>query len=498
MNRRGSGILLHITSLPSPYGIGDLGPQAHAFSEFLGRTRQRCWQVLPLNPTDPAFGNSPYSTVSAFAGNPLLISPDQLAEEGLLTREDLKERPSFEGGRCDYSRAIACKEVLLERAYQRFHGNRMGAELFESFCKDHSTWLEDFSLFDVVRRRLEGRIWNSWPIPLRDRHEDALRAVRTEYRDDLEKVKFLQYLFYKQWRLLKLDFNRRGILLGDVPIYVNFDSADVWSNPELFKLDGEKRPSFVSGVPPDYFSPTGQLWGNPVYSWDKLRETGFEWWIRRMAHQLQLFDAVRIDHFRGLVAYWEVPAGEKTALHGRWVEAPVQTFFAALFRRFHDLHIIAEDLGLITADVREVLRNLGFQGMKVLLFAFGDDNPMHPYLPHNYEKHCVAYTGTHDNNTVRGWFEKNASPQDKARLSRYLGKEVTPDEVHWEMIRLAMASVADTVIFPMQDVLGLGEEAEMNRPGTAWGNWEWRLQAGQITPAVTARLLEMTERYGRG
>ncbi len=287
-------------------------------------------------------------------------------------------------------------------------------------------------------------------------------------------------------------------MLGDLPIYVNFDSADVWAHPRIFKLDEEKRPSYVSGVPPDYFSRTGQLWGNPVYHWDRLRETGFEWWITRVAHHLRLFDAIRIDHFRGLVAYWEIPAGEETALHGRWTEAPATEFFKALLRRFFDLPIIAEDLGVITPDVREILHQLGFPGMKVLLFAFGEDHPMHPYLPHVYEDNCVAYTGTHDNNTVRGWFEKEASSDDKRRLFRYLGRVASPDEIHWEMVRLAMVSVAKIVIFPLQDILGLGEASRMNRPSTTWGNWEWRLRQDQLTPSVSERLLEMTETYGRG
>jgi len=499
MNRRGSGILLHITSLPSPYGIGDLGPWAHQYADFLARTKQRYWQVLPLNPISPAYGNSPYSSTSAFAGNPLLISPDLLVEENLLTLKELEGRPLFEEGRCDYSRVIPYKESLFEQAYQRYRKTRRGMDQFERFCSSHSAWLDDFCSFVVLKKRFNGRIWNEWPVRLRDRQEDALRAVEVECGEELEKVKFLQYLFHEQWRSLKDDCNRRGIqLLGDLSIYVNFDSADVWANPHLFKLDEEKRPSFVSGVPPDYFSRTGQLWGNPVYRWEKLRDTGFDWWIRRMAYHLDLFDAVRIDHFRGFVAYWEVPAGEETALNGKWVEAPGDDFFRALSGRFSHLPIIAEDLGVITPDVKEVLHRLGFPGMKILLFAFGGDDPMHPYLPHTYEKNCLVYTGTHDNNTARGWFEKEASPDEKTKLIRYLGRDLTGEEIHWELIRLAMMSVANTAIFPMQDILGLGEEARMNRPSTTWGNWEWRLLPDQITPAVSAKLLEMTEIYGRG
>ncbi|RPJ00585.1 MAG: 4-alpha-glucanotransferase, partial [Deltaproteobacteria bacterium] len=433
------------------------------------------------------------------AGNALLISPDLLAEEELLIAKELEAKPPFEEGRCDYSRVIPYKEPLFEQAYQTFRKRRIGADRFDVFCASQSEWLDDFSLFVVLKRRFNGQIWNEWPVSLRDRQGEALQAVEAQCQEELEKVKFLQYLFHKQWSSLKENCNRRGIqLFGDLPIYVNFDSADVWANPELFKLDDEKRPSFVSGVPPDYFSPTGQLWGNPVYQWERLRETGFEWWIRRMAHHLHLFDAARIDHFRGLVAYWEVPAGEKTALNGKWVDAPVNDLFGALFKRFFHLPIIAEDLGVITPDVREVLYRYGFPGMKILLFAFGEDHPMHPYLPHTYTENSLVYTGTHDNNTARGWFEKEASPDDRRRLFRYLGKVVPAEEIHWDLIRLAIGSVAKTVLFPMQDVLGLGEEGRMNRPATTWGNWEWRLRPDQIIPADLAKLSEMTEIYGRG
>jgi 4-alpha-glucanotransferase len=322
--------------------------------------------------------------------------------------------------------------------------------------------------------------------------------MREECERDLEKEKVLQYLFFKQWDALKQHCNQKGIrLLGDLAIYVSLDSADVWAHPGIFKLDEEKKPSFVAGVPPDYFSKTGQLWGNPVYRWDVLKQTGFEWWVRRMTHHLRLFDAVRIDHFRGLVAYWEVPAGEKTAIPGKWVEAPADDFFQTLLSRCSPLPILAEDLGLITPDVKEVLDRFGFPGMKVLLFAFSEDHPMHPYLPHTYEKNCLVYTGTHDNNTLRGWFEKEASPEDRRRLFRYLGREVPSGEVPWELIRLGMMSVADLMILPMQDLLGLGQDARMNRPSIAEGNWEWRLLAEQLHSTAAQRLREMTEIYGR-
>jgi 4-alpha-glucanotransferase len=497
--KRGSGILLHITSLPSSYGVGDLGPGAYAFVDFLGQTKQSCWQVLPLNPTYPIYGNSPYSSISVFAGNTLLISPDLLIEEGLLSKEDLEPIPSFPEARCDFSKAIRYKDNLLERAYQHFNQRGDGKESFEAFCAENSSWLEDFALFVVLRKRLDGKVWNQWPRELRDRDLKSLRAIKEECHNQIEREKFWQYLFFKQWRSLKDYCQEKGVrLFGDLAIYVSLDSADVWANPNLFKLDKEKRPAFVSGVPPDYFSETGQLWGNPVYRWSVLKKSDYRWWRERIAHNLRLFDIVRIDHFLGFVAYWEVPAGEKTAINGRWVKAPAKDFLNTLSKNFPHLPIVAEDLGAITPDVREVMNDFGLPGMKILMFAFGEDNPMHPFLPHNYEKNFLVYTGTHDNNTVRGWIEGEASSEDKKRLFRYLGREVSVEEIHWTFIRLAMMSVARWVILPMQDVLGLGGEARMNRPSIAHGNWEWRLLPGQITPSVSERLREMTETYGRG
>ncbi len=498
MDKRGSGILLHITSLPSSYGVGDLGPEAYRFADFLAQTKQRYWQVLPLNPTDPAYGNSPYSSVSAFAGNTLLISPDLLVEEGLLSREDLDPVPPFPEARCDFSEVICYKGKLLERAYQRFNQNGKGRESFETFCSESSSWLEDFALFVVLKKQFDGKVWNQWPGELRDRNLKSLLAIKKDCADQMEKEKFWQYLFFEQWYALRTSCQQKGVnLFGDLAIYVSLDSADVWANPRLFKLDREKRPAFVSGVPPDYFSETGQLWGNPVYRWNVLKKSDYQWWRERIAHNLELFDVLKIDHFRGLVAYWEIPAGEKTAINGQWVKVPVKDFLDTLNQHFPRLPIVAEDLGLITPDVREVMDHFALPGMKVLLFAFGEDYPMHPYLPHTYEKNFLVYTGTHDNNTVRGWFEGDASSEDKQRLFRYLGREVPAEEIHWAMIRLAMMSVARSVILPMQDVLGLDGEARMNRPSIAHGNWEWRLLPGQITPSVSERLLEVTKTFGR-
>jgi 4-alpha-glucanotransferase len=498
-SRRRSGILVHITSLPSPYGIGDLGPGAYAFVDFLSRTRQNTWQVLPLSPINPVHGNSPYSSVSAFAGNTLLVSPDLLLEEGFLSREDIDPIPSFAEGHCDFAAVIPYKERLLEHAYRHFTRNGKGRESFEAFCLENNAWLDDFSLFVVIKKHYAGKIWDQWPHELRDRIPQFLEAIMTEHYTQLEKEKFWQYLFFKQWHLLKAYCQEKGVqLLGDLAIYVSFDSADVWANPGLFKLNEDKQPVFVSGVPPDYFSDTGQRWGNPVYRWDVLRQSGYQWWIERIAQHLRLFDILRIDHFRGLVAYWEIPAEEITAINGKWVEVPVKDFFTTLRNHFPCLPIVAEDLGLITPDVKEVMHCFGLPGMKVLLFAFCEDNPSHPYLPHTYERNCLVYTGTHDNNTVRGWFESEASPEEKRRLFRYIGREVPAEEVPWALIRLAMMSVANLVIIPLQDVLGLGGETRMNRPSVAQGNWAWRVLPAHITEEVSQRLVEMTETYGRG
>jgi 4-alpha-glucanotransferase len=498
MDKRESGILLHITSLPSAYGIGDLGSEARAFADFLEGAGQRFWQVLPLNPTDPFYGNSPYSSISAFAGNPLLISPDRLFEEGFLSRKDLEPIPLFPEARCDFPEVIRYKDGVLERAYQNFTLRGIERESFAVFCTDNAAWLEDFALFTVLKKRFGGRIWNQWPVDMRDRDPNSLRTIQKECGDQIEKIKFLQYLFSKQWQLLKAYCQEKEIHpVGDLPIYPSFDSADVWANPSLFKLDSEKKPAFVSGVPPDYFSETGQLWNNPVYQWEILKKSGYGWWMDRIAHHFKLFDVMRIDHFRGLVAYWEIPADEKTAINGRWAEGPAEDFFNVLNKKFPRLHLVAEDLGMITPDVKEIMDRFGLPGMKVLMFAFKEDNPDHPYLPHTYRENCVVYTGTHDNNTVRGWFGKEASSEERRRFFHYLGREVSLDEVHWSMIRLAMMSAARWVILPMQDILGLGEEARMNTPSVPLGNWEWRLLPGQLSDRISKDLREITVESAR-
>jgi 4-alpha-glucanotransferase len=497
MKRRGSGILLHVTSLPSPFGVGDLGPAAYRFIDFLAESQQSYWQVLPLNPTMPVYGNSPYASTSAFASSTLLISPELLVQDGFLDANDLQYAPQFSEHSIDYVPVHEFKRALWGLAYARFKAAGPDA-VYERFCTDEAWWLDGFALFTAIRNDLSGQSWSDWPEELRDRKPEALRATQDKLSDQIGMEKFLQYLFFKQWSEVKRYCNQKGIqIIGDIPIYVNNDSADVWMNPELFKLDERKKPVVVAGVPPDYFSKTGQRWGNPIYRWDVLKNSDYGWWERRVAASLRIADFVRVDHFRGFVSYWEVPATEPTAINGRWVEAPAMDFFTHLCVKFPYLTIIAEDLGVITPDVKEVMQHFEFPGMKILLFAFGSDMPHNPYIPHNLPRDCVAYTGTHDNNTVKGWFLHEDSQEDRQRLFRYLGREISADEAPWEFIRLLMMSAADTVILPLQDVLSLGSEARMNTPATMECNWAWRFRPDQLTAEVGARLREMTELYAR-
>ena len=497
MNRRSSGILLHLTSLPGHFGIGDMGPWAYRFLDFLAENKQSFWQILPLTPVDRNHDHSPYHSPSAFAGNPLLISPERLVEDGLLDKAHIAAAPDFPAGRVDFLAVAAYKERLLKSAYDRFRSRGADAE-FDRFCRQHAGWLDDFVLFDSLKSHYHKDPWNKWPAEIRDRDPHALLTVQDELRAHIQELKFRQYIFYRQWSDLRRYGRQKQIqVIGDIPIYLPYDGADVWTHPELFKLGEDKQPSVVSGVPPDYFSETGQLWGHPVYCWDALQKSDYAWWIQRLGHQLELFDVVRIDHFRGLVAYWEVPASEKTAVNGKWIPVPVDDFLNRLMKQFACLPIIAEDLGTITSDVREIMSRYRLPGMRVLLFAFGEDFPNGAFLPHNHMKHCFIYTGTHDNNTVRGWFENEAGAEEKRRLFRYLGRDIAADEICREMTRLAMMSVADTAIIPLQDLLGLGAEARMNDPSKTKGNWHWRLDHDPITPKVAERLREMTETYGR-
>lgn len=492
MKRRGSGILLHITSLPSPYGIGDMGPEAYFFADYLAEFEQSYWQILPLAPTLP--GLSPYSSPSAFAGNPLLISPEFLIREGMIERHIV---PGFPDGHLDLRPVAIYKEGIFREAFHKF---RQGYEPegLGKFRHENTGWLDDYAFYEALKVEFRGAPWYDWPREIRDRRAKAVKYWTSKLNEAMEYEIFLQYIFDLQWKELMEYCGEFGIqIIGDIPFYVALDSAEVWANPRVFKLDREKRPAFVSGVPPDYFSRTGQLWGNPVYNWSWLRESGYAWWINRMRKSLERCHVLRIDHFRGFVSSWEVPAGQKTAVKGKWADAPGDDFFRALIKYIPNPALIAEDLGYITADVRELLGKLGLPGMKVLLFAFGEDIENNPYIPHNVGENSVIYTGTHDNNTSRGWFEEEASDADKERLFSYLGRKVNARRINWELLRLAMGSVSSIAVFPMQDILGLGADSRMNDPAGNHPSWQWRLKPGELDRKAGERLRELTRLYGR-
>jgi 4-alpha-glucanotransferase len=491
--RRSAGIILHPTSLPGPYGIGDLGRTAYAWVNALVRARQTWWQVLPLGPT--GYGDSPYQCFSAFAGNPCLVSPEALVEDGLISSHDLAG-VSFPPERVDFGAVIDFKNRLLARAWENF---RSGTSTtlrapFEMFCRDHESWLDDFALFRALKDSQRGDSWQNWPLPLIQRQPEALDQASRELADHIGLHRFRQFLFFRQWRTLKQYANDQGLrLIGDIPIFVASDSADVWANPDLFSLDDKGRPTVVAGVPPDYFSKTGQLWGNPLYNWARLQQTGYAWWVARLRSSLDLVDLVRIDHFRGFEAYWEIPAGKPTAEVGRWIKGPGPELFETLRAALGKLPLVAEDLGFITPEVEQLRDELALPGMRVLQFAFGDDAD-NPYLPHHFEPNTVVYTGTHDNNTTRGWYEA-IPPTEKAFLHRYLGHDAA--EPAWDLIRLAWSSVADYALAPLQDILNLGEEARMNLPGRPAGNWGWRFRADMLTAPILDRLAELTLLYSR-
>lgn len=490
---RECGILLHPTSLPGPGGIGSLGPEARRFVDFLHEAGQSIWQVLPLGHT--SYGNSPYMCYSAFAGNPLLINLERLVEEGDLKRSDLPD--DFSNDRVDYHAVSEYKYGALRKAATTFfdRGKTWRMEEFWHFC-DTTPWLHDFALFMALKDRYEGKAtsWSDWPENLAGRDPQALEEASRELGHAIGEQKYRQWQFFRQWRETREYANERGIgVFGDIPIFVAYDSADVWANPRLFRLDEKGRPTVVAGVPPDYFSKTGQLWGNPLYDWEEMARRGYGWWIDRVRASLDLYDLLRIDHFRGFAGYWEVRAGEKTAKNGRWVPGPGEAFFHALESVLGKLPFVAEDLGVITPDVEALRDRFSFPGMKILHFAFGS-GPDNPYLPHNHVRNSVVYTGTHDNDTTAGWFSA-LSEREKKKVLRYLG--TSGDDIVSDMMRTALASVADTVIIPLQDVLGLPSDGRMNLPGTAGGNWSWRLRSGQISSKMTKRLLDMTELYGR-
>jgi 4-alpha-glucanotransferase len=493
---RSSGILLHPTSLPSRFGIGELGLEAYRFIDFLVESSQQLWQILPLGPT--GYGNSPYACFSALAGNPLLISLEQLQEQGLLTEEDFAELPEFPVDQVDFDQVIKTKIPLLQKACENFRtkGSPIQQKEFITFCETKAHWLDDYALFMSIREAHNGASWHNWERNISKSHPEVLEEWRQRLESQVYFHKFLQFEFFRQWSKLKLYANSLGIqIIGDIPIYVAHDSADVWAHPEIFTLDEETRePSLMAGVPPDFFSSTGQLWGNPVYKWDKLQQDNFAWWVERFESLLEYVDIIRIDHFRGFQAYWVVDRGETTAINGRWVEAPGTEFFQVLNDKLGKLPIMAEDLGEITPEVYELRDRFDFPGMKILHFAFGG-GPDNPYLPFIYPRNCVVYTGTHDNNTTVGWFNE-LSEGEKENVLRYLGA-LSSEGINWDLIRLAVGSVANQAIIPLQDILGLGGEAQMNFPGKATGNWGWRYQPGALTEELRDRLKALTYTYGR-
>jgi len=497
IKKRASGILLHITSLPGRFGVGDLGPEAYKFADWLKKAGQSYWQVLPLNPVFSSASPSPYSSRSAFAGNRFVISPEWLRRKGWLSRGDIDGAANFPAEAVDYKAVIACKDRLLDIAYERFARSRPDSE-YERFCVANAFWLDDWTLFSAIHNHFGGRWWGDWPGPIRDRSKSALKQMRQQLSRQISKEKFIQYVFYQQWFELKRYCNKLGIrIIGDVPFFVSYDSADVWARPGLVKLDGQRKPRVVCGAPPDYFSSKGQLWGSCAYNWRGLKKSRYNWLVGRIGWNLKLFDLVRLDHFCGFCACWEVPAQHKTAIKGKWVKGPGADFFTELVNNLGEVNLIAEDLGAIAGKTQELLDEFRISPMRVMLFGFGQDGGKSPHLPHNFQRDCVVYTGTHDNNTIGGWFEHEAKSKDKKRLFDYLGRAVSVRRLHWELIRLAMASVGRLVIIPLQDVLGLGAEARMNRPPTTRGNWKWRLGKDRLTVSVTSKLAEMTKTYSR-
>jgi 4-alpha-glucanotransferase len=505
MNGRTSGVLLHPTSLPGPHGIGEIGPEARAFLDFLQEAGPRIWQILPLGPT--GYGDSPYQCFSAFAGNPMLVSLDALENDGLLSASDLKKKPAFEAGRVDYDAVRAFKQPLLLKAFAAFEKKASAADRdeLEAFRRGRASWLADFALFMALKAANGGRSWNTWDRAVVNRDPEALRKAREEHARAVAGAEFEQFLFAGQWRALRAYAHERRIrIMGDIPIFVSHDSADVWSHPELFSLAADGGPAHVAGVPPDYFSATGQRWGNPLYRWDVLARTGYAWWIERFRATLHQVDVVRLDHFRGFEAYWEIPAEEPTAVKGRWVKGPGAALFEALENALGELPIVAENLGVITAEVEALRERFGWPGMAILQFAFGTDSQASDFIPHNYPKNRVVYTGTHDNDTVVGWWtggvgESTRTADEVERehglVLTYMGGDGR--EIHWDFIRTLFTSVADVAIVPMQDILGLGTEARMNLPGRLGGNWGFRYRAEQLTPEIRRRFRALTNASGR-
>jgi 4-alpha-glucanotransferase len=491
---RSSGILLHPTSLPGSYGIGDLGPQAYQFVDFLVRSGCKLWQILPLGPT--GYGDSPYQCFSAFAGNPYLISPEFLLRDGLLLESDLADMPDFTPARVNFGQLIPWKLNLLQKAFDRYKANPGSLRLgFDAFRLENSSWLDDFALFMALKDFHGGGAWSGWPADIKKREAQAMTKARASLSDSVLRFSFYQFLFFKQWNDLRTYTKSKDIqLIGDIPIFVAGDSADVWANPELFFLDEQSNPTVVAGVPPDVFSPTGQLWGNPLYRWDAHKRTGYAWWIERVKSTLKTVDLIRLDHFRGFAGYYEIPGQDKTAEHGKWVPGPGADLFHAIRSALKsDLPILAEDLGLITPDVIAIREEFGLPGMRILQFGFS--TPSDPFLPHNYIQHCVAYTGTHDNDTALGWLA-NAPQKERDLALRYLHSD--GHDFAWDLIRAIWSSVAMFAIAPMQDFLSLGGEARMNYPSRLGGNWEWRMDADDMNDPLAEKLADLNFIYLRG
>ena len=503
---RSSGTLLHPTLLPGPHGAGDIGPAAYQFIDFLHAAGQKLWQVLPLNPT--GYGDSPFQCFSASAGNPLLISLERLVTQGILDNADIGTPPDFPLDQVDYGRVIQWKFPILRRAARNF-AKVAGSELrseYERFCTSNAGWLDDFALFMALKEAHQQIAWTRWSRDISQRRPEALAEWTRKLALQIEVIKYWQFAFSEQWQALRAYAHERDIrVIGDIPIYVAHDSADVWANRQYFLLDEDGNPLKVSGVPPDYFSATGQLWGNPIYNWPLLKENGYRWWIERFRAALRLYDMVRMDHFRGFEAYWEVPGGDTTAIHGRWVKGPGAELFRVLQTEFGQLPIIAENLGVITPEVEAIRSEFGLPGMAILQFAFGNDPQGPSFRPHNYPRAVVAYTGTHDNDTTVGWWTSTGAndsvrtPEDVAKEHAFARAYLDFDDepINWVLIRAVLASVANTAVIPMQDVLGLGNQARMNLPGTSSGNWRWRMRPGSLTLELSARLQQLNALYER-
>ena len=492
--KRSAGILMHITSLQSPFGIGDLGPEAYAFADVLARCNQRHWQLLPLNPVTSAQSYSPYSSVSSYAGNTLLISPQVLAEEGLIPQKSLMSYRVPNKGKVSYRKVEAIKETMIDISFLEARKNHRS---FETFCGREAYWLDDFAMFMTLKKKFRSEPWYRWPVEFRLRKEKTLTEFTRKHAEALQKVRWAQFLFHRQWAALKKYCRKSKIrLLGDLPFYVSHDSVDVWSRPEIFRLKKDGSMAGVAGVPPDYFNAKGQLWGMPVFEWPVLKGNRYDWWVWRIRKNLELFDDLRLDHFRAFSDYWEVPATQKTAVRGKWKEGPGPDLFSVLQQDFPDLPFIAEDLGDISPSVHELRDQFQLPGMKVLQFAFGDNLPASEHAPHNIDPNFVAYTGTHDNNTTRGWFMNEASNEVRRQVASYVGHPVSNDNIHVTLGRMAYASRADTVIIPIQDLLGLDHRARMNTPASSQGNWLWRMET-RVPAKIEERLKSWTHLYRR-